>query len=221
MSELLQICGFFALSFGCAFGAAWLWAAWRHARASAIDLPDNVQARMSCQGEMYRARLLSSTPPGLRFSAPMQRGHYVPIREGSSVAFEAPTARGVLRFRSVVLARESEDHSFVVARPRTVTRTERRASRRVRGMEGLSAWVDGEPARVLNLSSCGARVDVARPQRKGSRVLIRLPWREEPLGAWVLDDEPGSSSEGLPSRIRVRFEQVIPLGPALETETPA
>jgi hypothetical protein len=221
MSDFLQLFGFFGLSFAGSVAVAWIWYSVRQGRRSAVNIPENASARVVSEGQVYRTRLIATTPLGLRFSAPMQQGHYVPVRQGAPVAVEAPTPSGVLRFRSTILDRDADSHSFLVAQPTSSALRERREGCRYRDLEDLSAWIDGEPCRIVDLSQWGARVAFSRPIPKGDRVLLRLGWMRSELGAWSLEALAGEAGSGYGHVARLRFEEAAELAPIRKEKTPA
>lgn len=221
MSELLQLFGFFAVSFAGAVACAWLWYAARHRRSRSLPIPENAPARMFSEGNVYRTRLIAATAEGLRFSAPMQQGHYVPVRQGALVAVEAPTPKGLLRFRSTVLERDPVCHSFLVAQPTSTALKERRDGPRFRNLDDAQAWIDGEPCRIVDISAYGARVASPCPIPRGSRVLVRLAWMRSELGAWSLEGVFGEPGDEYAYQARLRFEEPADLSPLRKEKTPA
>src|SRR4051794_19366593 len=105
MLELARLSGTVALILASSIGVAYALTAFaRLARSVPSPIP-NGQLRIRSGASMYRARFLGETRDGWTFTAPLQRDAYVPLRIGEALVIEAPSERGILRFRTVIIDR--------------------------------------------------------------------------------------------------------------------
>jgi hypothetical protein len=205
VQELAKLSGSFLLLFGLSVGIAFaLGLAVRALRRTPRPLP-NGQLRIRSGASVYRARFLGETAQGWTFSAPLQRNAYVPLRVGEPLIIEAPSERGLLRFRTMLIDRCHDSATMVAQRPAQVHVEERRANRRLYDLKDAAVTVEGHRAELINISACGACVSLAHGLQPGERIRVDLPWREEPCFAWVLDAERSLGK----AVARLRFEEEV------------
>ncbi|MFY9233246.1 MAG: flagellar brake protein [Fimbriimonadaceae bacterium] len=202
---MIQLLGLFALVFAGSFGLAWLLVAWRK-RATRLKLAPGMILRLRGREGVYRASVISENALGWVLGAPIKRDHYVPLRPGELLVAEAAGENGACIFRTEVLSRDIETHQIVIARPQRHSRLERREMSRKRLVSTLDALLDGDEARVVDLSEHGARVATRLPLSKGERVRLDISGRPEPMFGWILEALPGGSFGYNGSEVRVRFE---------------
>src|SRR5512141_887054 len=77
---------------------------WPFKRAKRLELPEGAVVKLRGRKGMYRSRLIAPSEAGWRIGAPLQRDSYVPLRPGESITVEAATPKGLISFRSQVLA---------------------------------------------------------------------------------------------------------------------
>jgi c-di-GMP-binding flagellar brake protein YcgR len=160
--------------------------------------------RVRAHAGVYRSKLLALDGDFWRISVPLQRNHYVPLREGERITIEAPVKGGVYLFKTVV-HRFDEDRNELVFEvpPLTAPRERRSEARRSRHEEVL---IDDAPALLVDVSRHGAKLRVTRRIPLGDRIKLRLP--EGMVVGWVIDVAPLRSGEG--DLLRVRFETPLP-----------
>lgn len=164
--------------------------------------PPNAKLRLRTGAAVYRCRFIAEGPLGWIVSAPLQRDAYVPIEVGAPLACEATVEEGVALFDSRVRFRRSDPAhgaTLVLEAPRNVRRLNRRDDPRLPASDEVT--LDGQPARLLDLSQGGARLRGRHAPPKGRRVVVRLA-DGATRSARVLDVESGVGGH----TIRVQFE---------------
>ncbi|HVT10913.1 MAG TPA: flagellar brake protein [Fimbriimonadaceae bacterium] len=212
MENLVSLLVFFATGFAVAVAAAWLFVKVAlHFRQKLIP-PVGSILRIRATSGSYRSTLMKLGGSVWTISAPLQRDSYVPLRVGEEVVIEAASSRGALLFRSTIVARHTQPHSFTIRRPEKIHQVERREHKRWPHLAGESVKLEGQNGRIIDLSEGGARIQSAYRTHKGDRVRLDLPWGEAIYG-WVL------SAEG--NETRMRFEDLMELRPAKRETAPA
>jgi hypothetical protein len=156
---------------------------------------------------VYRTRLERATVEGWIVAAPLQEDRYVPLRPGEAVYVEAPTPKGVLRFKSAIVARQADPHRFLIQTPRRGRIVERRTEPRDGSVEGQRAVVAGHPAELRNISPGGAAFAMGASLVPGDRVRVSVPGLYLEEDAWVLRVSPGVFEGRLGAEVRVCFAE--------------
>jgi len=159
----------------------------------------NVQIRRGI--EMYSSRFLREDVAGWVITAPVYRGNVVELFPGQRVSMWAPTANGLRRYETSVLA--GSDEKTLLAKPKRGKRVERRQSRRITAFSNPAAKIEGKAAILLDVSSYGAQVFSKTAPRKGERV--KLEMTHSSCFAWVLESRGGLKG----SILRLRFEEPV------------
>lgn len=212
MNEILQLVGLLALAFAASVGVSYVWVTLRRRSRVVLAPPVNATVRFKTGGAMYRSRFLGVSEDGWLLSPPLQRDHYVPIREGDEIRGELVTPSGVQLFRTTVLRREMSPPRLVFQVPDTMELRERRDTPRRRDLQGMKAGLDGETALLINLSTYGAKVATATCPERGERMALQLPWLATPVFAYVLESAPPADSECGGCEVRLRFEEALGRG---------
>lgn len=182
------------------------WITGRRSRPAARPEPGTT-LRLRGTGGMYRAKLLACEESLWRISCPLSRNSYVPLRVDDRLTVEAPVEQGVLIFRTTVGGRDDENHELLLVAPAEVKVTDRRSEKR-RPVD-TPVTIEGDEARLVDLSSLGARIVTNRTCHVGERV--RLELSEGLMYGWVLDFWPTRSADSYRDSVRVRFEEVLTL----------
>jgi hypothetical protein len=178
----------------------------RSLRRTPSPIP-NGQIKVTSGASAYRARFLCESREGWLFTAPLQRDAYVPLRVGEPLIIEAPSVRGVLRFRTEIVDRRADSGVMVAQRPKQVHLEDRRAEERRTDLSTGDARVEGKAAELIDLSRHGAKLSVEGLIPRGDRVRLELPWLNEPCFGWTLESERSGDA----TMIRVRFEETLEL----------
>lgn len=202
MTRIQELLLFFAGSLGTSFLVAW---AFLRRNDKPMSLRPGAVFRLRCQEGIHRATLVEETSRGWLLGAPLQRDSYVPIRVGEKMLVEATDENGAFLFRTEVLEREVTGHRLLIARPKRLSRIERRGERRRREV-ALDAMLDGEEGKVVDLSRFGARIATRASLTRGERVRLDVDGASGPMYGWVLEAMPGSDLGYNSSEVRVRFE---------------
>lgn len=168
------------------------WSAFRLMRSRrAVTLNPEEAVRIRGEAQIYRSRFLESGPKGWVFAAPLSRDSHVPFRLGEQLAFEAMRPTGVIAFRSTIVERDPEGRTFTIQEPEDTYVIDRRQF--ARHKTDLMIEIDGIDARMLDLSEGGLRFRCWRHFKVAERVMIKFPWLDIPIGAWILavQEKPG------------------------------
>lgn len=175
-----------------------------------LVLSDHSLLRITTGESTYRSRIIAETPNGWLIASPLQRDAYIPLHVDESLLIQAPQGGGIVRFRSIILARQLETHYLEIERPESWQKIERRNARRSSALEGAMIEVEGRAADLVDLSEHGAKALADGRFARGERVAVQMPWPQYPIAAWVLDVHPDPT--GRPrSELRVCFEEPIDL----------
>lgn len=209
MNNVIELVGLFAVVFAVSFGLAYVWSVLKR-RQSQIPPPVNSVARLRTPGAVYRTRFVGVDAVGWRFTCPLQRDAYVPIRVGEAVTVECQSEGGVRIFRSEVVGRDALTKELILRVPGTVYVRDRRFEARRTDVAGMTVDIDGTEAVLADLSSTGLRVVAAKPIPKGERVSLRMagvvPDRQT---AWVIGSEPNVNGPGF--LVRLKLEEALDL----------
>lgn len=162
--------------------------------------------RLRAHSGVYRSKLMVAHEGLWRISTPLQRNHYVPLRQGEPITIEAPVSGGVYLFRTKVAECNSDDNELSILVPPLARPTERRQE--PRKLRNDSITIDDAPGMLVDLSRNGARLRSSCRVRLGDRVKLRLP--EGMVVGWVIDAWPGKPSDAFADVLRVRFETPLP-----------
>lgn len=160
--------------------------------------------RIRAHAGVYRSKLLALEGDFWRISVPLQRNHYVPLREGERITIEAPVKGGVYLFKTVIHRFDEDRNELVFEVPHLTAPRERRSE--VRRSRHEDVMIDESPALLVDVSRHGAKLRVHRKIPLGERVKLRLP--EGMVVGWVIDVAPIRTGEG--EYLRVRFETPLP-----------
>jgi hypothetical protein len=213
MSDLVQLFGYFALCFASAMVVSFTWTTYRDRRKRLV-MPEGTMLRLRCRHGVYRSKVLAETSTGWEISAPLQRDHHVALRPGESLVVQAAIEGGAVMFKSEITGRLCDSHALVIRKPSEFSRIERRTERRVASKLRRDAYLEGEAARVLDISQLGARIATRAPVSRGERVKLSICGRPEPMFGWVLETVPGSELGYDSAEVRVRFEEILAELPA-------
>lgn len=210
MSSVIELVGLFSLVFAVSFGAAYLWASLKRRQAQ-VPPPERSVARLRTAGAVYRCRFVGVDPAGWRFTCPIQRDAYVPIRVGEGVTVECAAEGGVRVFRTDVVGRDAVAKELILRAPDTVHLRDRRSERRRDDVAGLTVVVDGIEGTLADISRTGLRMLSSRPIEKGERVSVLVAGvGPERKMAWVIGSESNSYGPGF--IIRLKLEETFDLG---------
>lgn len=207
VSQFATMIGYFAIVAGVAFAGTYTFFALQRRRRIARPQPD-ASIRLRASSGVYRARYVGETSEGWILSAPIQRDAYVPLRPGEGIVAECPTDRGVLLFRSRIVSRDADTHMIVIEKPRSLEATERRTNKRM-AVDSIQIGLDDFSAKLLDISEGGAKAIVSHRFANGERVSVKLPWKDEPVYAAVLETQY-EDGRGTYST-RLVFEETIPV----------
>lgn len=158
---------------------------------------------------IYRTRLQRAAQRGWIIDAPLHQNQFVPLRPGEAIYVDAPVQDGVLRFKSVIEAREADPHRFLITVPRYVQHVERREEVRDQTLAGTPATVRGHAAEIIDISRGGAALATKAMLYAGDAVRVAVPALEVEADAYVLAVWPGMFGGRVGSHIRVCFEQPL------------
>lgn len=175
-----------------------------------LKLCENGLLRISTGYTTYRTRVIAETPRGWLIASPLQRDAYVPLHINESLLIQAPQQGGIIRFRSIIIARHAETHYLEIAKPESWQKVDRRNALRTSEFLGLEIQVEGRSATLVDLSEHGAKVVADGCLARGERVLLQAPWSKAPAAAWVLDVHPDPASRSR-SELRLCFEEPVDL----------
>ncbi len=209
MNEALSLAGLLIAVFGVSYALAAV-ALRPRETAVAFNLVAGEAVRIVTPDGSYRCRVVSFGTKGLVTTAPIFRDHYVPLRPGLEVFVQAPCPEGLATFRSTILRRDKDEREFLLAAPTQVRYSERRSEPRSRRVEGEYATLNGESARLVDLSAHGAKVVTTADVAPGDLVTVELPKAAGTAVGWALETRPASLRDRRAVEVRVRFDG--PLG---------
>jgi hypothetical protein len=169
--------------------------------------PENAKVRVRATNGVYRSRFLRETEAGWQFSAPICRDAYVPFRVGEELTMELADEDGILRFRTVVLDRDANEHIFTMRKPTQVIRDDRRAEERYTEYMGQTCKLDETEASILNVSKTGICVVSDQRLNPGERVQLSLPFADLPTFGYVVGREGAQKF----CKLRIRFDAPVAL----------
>lgn len=196
MGNLVQVSLIFAAMFAASLTLSFALGTFLKRRRAVTAPEPNSVIRVRCASGVYRTRFLQDTPDGWEFVAPIQQDSHVPIRIGEPLILEIGCPRGVARFRAELIARESDSHVMLAAHLVFVGLSDRRAGER--RLACCEVSFEGTPAKLVDISESGAKVEVGGFVPAGQRVRLDFPNSPAPKFGWVLAHE----SDG----VRVLFE---------------
>ncbi len=212
MKDVLELIGWMALVFAASVGASYAFhTAVGRWRAPRLD-PTGAKLRLRASHGVYRCRVLQADGGEWVVSSPIQRDAYVPLQVGESLTVEWPTPRGVVLFRTRVVARDAVDHTFRIVGPGAVRPQERRGEPRTTEFPIDRVAFDGQPAELVDLSARGCRLRTRFAPSPGNRVRVDLPWSNVPAFGAVLEQR-AACFDGSPGvEVRLVFEERVPVG---------
>lgn len=210
MESVIQTVGYLIALFLASLCASYL--VGRLLRRAAPRLPQltvGTSCRLVGTGGVYRCYLGSVKGKGLEFSAPLQRDHYVPLRVGEALMVQIPVQEGVVSFRSVVVERDAERHTFRMAAPTHFRTLDRRSEPRDDSVYGREVALNGQAAEVLNVSAGGALVVTTLDVQPGDRIDLQLGGSNSVCPGWALESVPTTLGQQAARSVRVRFESPL------------
>lgn len=153
----------------------------------------------------YRSKITALGDDQFECSAPLRQGEYVPLRVGDVVRVEAPIEGGVYKFRTVILNRDADTHTFSLALPVEFIHENRREGDRVYPEKFLPTRVNGDPAVIVDYSERGARLLTVHRLEAGDMIRFGVPHREDEVLGCVLSVTPDALDGRQASCIRVAF----------------
>jgi hypothetical protein len=212
MGETAELFGLYGAVCAASIGLSWAVFAALNRLRRADALPVGASALLRAKDGVLRSRMIDRTRRGLLFHAPVARDRPMELRPGEEVAIQSTGPLGQTLFRSHVIEIDLTRGTFEIATPREVFRVERRESRRIEWRTGQPIAVNGEAARLVDLSERGARIACERPPGRGERLRIRFPWSEGELYAWIVSSASERTALGFESR--AIFEELASLADA-------
>lgn len=218
MNEAMHWMTLFGVSFILSLGAGYLVTMFRqkNKRHFVNQVELNAPVRLRAASGVYRTRLLERSTEYLEFSAPIQRGHFVPLRVGDELIVEAPVDHGVVVFEVTVTQRCSESKSFRTTKPEAPTTVNRRVDHRTRLMEGVTASLNADSAKIIDISTSGGRFSSLSRFEPGEVVKLKIDSIHANLLAWVLECVPTSLQDRQGYMVRLRFTEKLPTIPIPE-----
>ncbi|MCW5937532.1 MAG: flagellar brake protein [Fimbriimonadaceae bacterium] len=172
-----------------------------------LDLRPGTIARVIVPGGAYRCRIDACAPQYITFSAPLHQDTFVPLRPGQTVVVQIGDAGGLLTFRSEILARDSRAHTLCLAQPRHFRHSERRSEPRLKEVDDFRVMVDGQTARLVDLSARGAKAVTAAHVKPGDRVRLSIEEAPGEAVGSVLESR-WDTLGGRPAReVRIMFDE--------------
>ena len=132
---------------------------------------------------------------------------------GSMIQLQSAGRKGLSIFQANVTAYDASRKHLYVTPPQRCLLMDRREEPRERPSDSW-ATIEDKPGRVVDLSTCGARMSCSEPLEEGERVCIDFPNSPHPLFGWVLDcnlDEAEATSASVKWQVRVLFEERVPV----------
>lgn len=198
-----------AVCFGCSFGLAYALVAFKRRGAEALPDPRDTLVKLRTVDGVYRANVVRASANEWIISSPIQRDRYVPLRVGDSLTVEWPTQRGIVMFRSKVVARDAVDHTFGIEAPAGEKPLERRSGIRSQEFPIDRLSFDGLPAELVDIGERGCRLRCRSAYLPGTRVRLDLPWHNGPVFAAVLESREACFDGKAGAEIRVVFEDRV------------
>lgn len=171
--------------------------------------PETIVRLRSLSG-MYRARFLAKDRAGIHISSPMQRDFFVPLRVGEEVSIEVPIEKGVVVFKTEVVSRDNDNHTFCLRAPAVPNMINRREEIRSVRFHGEQAFVNEEHAELVDVSRSGARVLTFAKIEPGEVVRVAIPRFDASQLAHVLDCTPAPLQDRQGYQLRLRFIDPLP-----------
>lgn len=205
VSQLAELVGYVALLFGGSFAVGYVLAAFRGTKGLVAHPEPGVKVRARSHDQVYRTRFLSATPEGWVLAAPLSRDRYVPLRIGEKLTIEAACDQGLVLWRTEVVARAMDPHTFTVRKPEPARPQNRRRECRMPGSPWPEATLDGRPVELLDVSPRGCRVLADTRLAIGALVRVRLGFCDLTFEAEVMSVERLFGRE----RLGLRFASPI------------
>ncbi|MBL8040917.1 MAG: flagellar brake protein [Chthonomonas sp.] len=171
--------------------------------------PETIVRLRSLSG-MYRARFLTKDRAGIHISSPMQRDFFVPLRVGEEVSIEVPIDKGVVVFKSEVVSRDTGNHTFCLRAPAVPALINRREEARTERFHGEQAFINEEPAELVDVSRSGARLLSFCRHEPGDVVRVAIPRFDASQLAHVMDCTPAPLQDRQGFQLRLRFIDPLP-----------
>ncbi len=185
------------------------WMAYQIARSRRVvkmSPISDASARIKTGGGIYRSRFARTTDGEWWLHAPLENGHYVPLRVGEEVVIETVGAEGRLLFRTTITDRDAELKQIKIAIPEQIHGANRRAEVRHTNLSPKEVNVEGRKLKMCDLSNHGMCAETETPFIPGDWVKVEFPWAKQTF-AWVLANEFRESVRV----VRLRFEEPVQL----------
>lgn len=206
MLESLQLVGLLASVFAVSMGISYALTAHRRRPLASLPLQPSTSIRIVGPGGAYRAHFLGIEKSGVRVSSPLQKDRFVPFRPGDSLMVQAPVDGSIVTFRTTVLKRQKEDHSYLLAHPDRVRHIDRRAEPRDESWDGTTVRLNQGVALLKNLSACGACLVSVEPLVPGDTVRLDLPDGFGTAHGWILETKADALDGKSARQARIRFD---------------
>ncbi|MCW5941304.1 MAG: flagellar brake protein [Fimbriimonadaceae bacterium] len=205
LSQLAELVGYLAILFAGSLAVGYVLATRRCAKGVVRRLEPGSKVRVRSSDQIYRTRFVAASDEGWVFAAPLARDRHVPLRVGERVVIESACETGLVLWRTEVLARAMNPHTFTVRTPEPARPQNRRREPRLPGNPWPNATLDGHPAELLDVSPRGCRVLTELRRPVGSTVQVRLGFTDLSVEALVMSAE----AVGGRDRLGLRFERPI------------
>ncbi|MCH8275363.1 MAG: PilZ domain-containing protein [Armatimonadetes bacterium] len=175
--------------------------------------PVNTRIRLRQGAAIYVCHFLKPVRGGWSVTAPIRNSTVVPIRPAETFLAEFTTGRGLVRFFTRIVRRESgEPRTLVIQAPSRVSVRERRTGGRVPfAREAVVLVNERFEARLQDIATGGARLRLDRPLTPGEDIRIRPPGSPVAFEGFVLDCRPLECEQADSYLARVRFDTEAPL----------
>lgn len=168
--------------------------------------------RVTNGATMFRSQFLGVRPDGWSISTPIQRNTWIPLKPGDLLTIETIHNRGIAIYRTTLKYVSKNPSMIVVEVPSIWQADDRRDEERITTLGHLESKLDGHRVGILDISTCGARLNSQEAFPNGQRVRLDVVGLEEPISGWVL----ASDRRGDRFVVRLRFEEILDLEPLLQ-----
>jgi len=173
-------------------------------------VPPDTGIKLRSVSGLYRARIQSTSKKEIVISSPMQRDYFVPLRVDEEVTIEVPVERAVMTFRTKVIGRDPDSHTFTLAMPDAPTMVNRRQEIRSSRYAGEQVFLNDEWAELIDVSASGARVVSFFRAEAGDVVRVVIPQFGANQLAYVMECLPETIDSRQGNQLRLRFLDPLP-----------
>ncbi len=205
MTDLLRVFGFFSLTMALSFAFAYAFTRLKLGRRQVVPPAPDSSLQIASASGSYRSRFLEASREGWRISAPLQRDRFVPLRIGESLVLQSAHAHGVRIFRTEIIGRCPESHTYLLRPPQRVHDVERRSEPRDESVAQMPASVNGVEAILRDISMAGVRLVTSATIAPGDLVRVEASSTRLAADGWVLDSKADSVGSGPARLVRIRL----------------